>query len=307
MNPKILLVDDEPATLESYEDILSDHGFDTRRALSHEEAIVALETEGPWDVILLDEMLRGSGGSAMATSVLADIAARAPTARTIVITGFATPDLVRTALRAGAWDYLEKDARYLELLLPVRVRHAVEAARERSLRGVATGVIAAELQGAWAAARAPGLDAHRKGRLLEETALLLFRTMKGLDRAEVNLRGDAEEFDIVAPNESDDPILSKEGSFLLVECKNWSRPVDPVALDHFRAKLRDRFRRVQLGILIGVAGFTEGVRNKVASMNNEPQLILLVDGNDLNVWITAADPLAWLKERLRAAVLRGQG
>ena len=131
--------------------------------------------------------------------------------------------------------------------------------------------------------------------------------LQGLDRAEVNLRGDAEEFDIVAPNESDDPILSKEGSFLLVECKNWSRPVDPVALDHFRAKLRDRFRRVQLGILIGVAGFTEGVRNKVASMNNEPQLILLVDGNDLNVWITAADPLAWLKERLRAAVLRGQG
>lgn len=304
MNPKILIVDDDPDVIVTYEEILGDHGYDVASARSREEALTALDQRGPWDVVLLDEKLRGPGGPATATELLVEIASRAPEARTIVITGFATPQLIRSAIAAGAWDYLQKEAEYLSILLPVRVRHAVDAARERRLRKAAPAEVERELRQTWAAATEPGIDSHRKGRLLEETLLLLFRGIAGLNEVSVNRGGRAEEFDVVVTNESTDPILSKEGSFFLVECKNWSRPVDPKEVDYFRNKLKDRFTRVQLGVFVAAAGFTAGVRTKVDRWNNEPQLVLLVDGDDLTEWIDSDDRLVWLKRRVQAAVLR---
>src|SRR5262249_12637686 len=157
-----------------------------------------------------------------------------PEARTLVLTGFATPQLVRSAIAAGAWDYLVKDAAYLGMLLPLRVRHAVEAARERRLRGGSAAGLGREPRQARAAALQPGLDAPCKGRLLEETIALLFRTMPGLSEVSRNPRSTAEEFDLVVLNQSTDPVLAQEGSFFLVECKNWTRPVDPRELDYLR-------------------------------------------------------------------------
>jgi ActR/RegA family two-component response regulator len=304
MNPKILMVDDKPDVLASYADILGSHGFDVHRALSREEALVALRSEGPWDVVLLDERLRGDGGPALATSLLAEIAALSPEARTIVITGFATPQLVRSAIAAGAWDYLEKDANYLHLLLPLRVRHAVDAARERRLRKIAPTDLERELRSTWAAATAPGLDAHKKGRLLEETLSLLFRAIPGLNEVTVNRRGAAEEFDVVVTNDSADRVLAKEGSFILVECKNWSSPVDPDVVTVFRTKLRDRFGRVQLGILVGVSGFTKGVDIRSARQSNDSALVLFLDATDLTAWIDSPDRIAWLRNRVQSAALR---
>ncbi len=304
MNPKILLVDDDSDVLQTYADILDDHGFDVQQARTREEALRTLDQDGPWDVIVLDEKLRGPGGPASATELLAEIAGRAPEARTIVITGFATPQLIRSALAAGAWDYLQKDASYLDLLLPTRVRHAVAAARERRLRGATQTDLERQLRQAWTAALEPGLDAQRKGRLLEETLYLLFRTIPGLNEVSMNRRAAAEELDLIVVNESTDPVLSKEGSFLLVECKNWSRPVTPTELEVFRAKLRDRFARSRLGLLVGVSGFTEGVTTKIARWTNEPQLVVLLDSDDLTAWIDAPDRTDWLKKRLLAAALR---
>lgn len=304
MNPKILLVDDDADVLVTYAEILGDYGFDVQSARSRDEAVSALDTGGPWDVIVLDEKLRGPGGPATATELLAEIAGRAPEARTIVITGFATPELIRSAVAAGAWDYLQKEAPYLSLLLPLRVRHAVEAARERRLRKMEPAEIERELRQTWAAATASGLDANKKGRLLEETVALLFRTIPGLNELSVNRRGTAEEFDVVVTNDSNDAVIGKEGSFILVECKNWSRPVDPRELEYFRSKLRDRFKRARLGLLIGVAGFTRGVSEKLARWNNDAELVLLLDAADLTEWIDAADRVPWLKRRIQAAALR---
>lgn len=304
MNPKILLIDDDPDALLTYAEILGDHGFDVSKALTREAAVAALDEGGPWDVVVLDEYLRGPGGPATATELLLDISTRAPEARTIVISGFATQELVRTAMMAGAWDYLEKDSRYMSLLLPARVRHAVEAAQERRLRKIAPGELERELRQTWIDSQLGGLQAHKKGRLLEQTLSLLFRTIPGLNEVSVNRRGTAEEFDIVVTNDSTDPVMSKEGSFFLVECKNWSAKVDPKELDAFRTKLRDRFGRVRLGLLIGIGGFTEGVATKIARWSNETQLVVLLDAQDLSAWIEADDRVTWLKRKVQAATLR---
>jgi CheY-like chemotaxis protein len=304
VNPKILVIDDDPDTIASYHDILDEHGFELSSARSRQEALTQLQNGGPWDVVLLDEKLSGPGGPASATALLLDIAGRAPEARTIVITGFATPQLVQTALQAGAWEYLEKDHQFLPLLLPLRVRHAVEAARERRISRMGRAEIEGELRRTWAEAQRSEQPAARRGRLLEETVCLLFRTMPGLEDARVNTRAPAEEFDVVAQNASQDEILRKEGPILLVECKNWSGTVTPVEYEYFRAKLRDRFQRATLGILLGMNGFTEGVDTKGARRSNERELILTLDRRDLDGWIDAPDRVAWLRERLFRAMLR---
>lgn len=307
MNPKILLVDDDPEVLTVYEETLGDHGFSVERATTRKRALAALDEQGPWDVVILDEKLSGPGGPATATELLAEIGARAPEARTIVITGFATPQLVRSAIAAGAWDYLQKDPTFLKILLPLRVRHAVEAARERRLRRAGRGEVESELVRSWAAAREHGIPAARKGRLLEDTLALLLRTIPGLEEVNTQRRGAAEEFDVIVTNESTDPVLGKEGSFLLVECKNWSTPADANVLTLFREKLRDRFGRVRLGILVCVGGFTAGVDTRGARAVQDAPLVLCLDADALSEWIDAADRLAWLKRRLQAAVLRSRG
>ena len=249
IDPRILLVDDDPNILTTSAEILGDHGFECQKARSRLEALHAIEHDGPWDVIVLDENLSGPGGPSTATSLLAEIAGLDPAARTIVVTGFATPALVKSALDVGAWDYLQKEALFLGLLLPLRVRHAVEVARERRLRHYAPADLERELRATWTQALAPETTSARKGRLLEETLALLFRTMPGLDNVTVNRRGPAEEFDVVVVNASTDPVLQKEGTLFLVECKNWKAQVDPDALSRFRDKLRNRFDRVKLGFL----------------------------------------------------------
>jgi hypothetical protein len=219
------------------------------------------------------------------------------------LTGFATPQQVQAAILAGAWDYMEKNAGFIDHLLPLRVRHAVEAARERRLRHMAPGEVERQLRESWRDALTES-NHQRKGRLLEETIQLLFRSIPGLHETALNKRSTSEEFDVVVTNNSTDPVLGKEGSFFLVECKNWSRSVEPEVLDYFRSKLKDRFGRCQLGILIGIAGFTRGVLDKLARWNNEPQLILLLDREAVASWLDATDRLSWLKNRIQQSALR---
>lgn len=303
MEPRILVVDDDPSMVQAYRDILEDHGFTLTAVHTREAALEILGREGPWDVVLLDEKLMGAGGPATAASTLLDIAALSPTARTVVITGFATPDLVRDAIQAGAWDYLEKDAPFVKLLLPLRVRHAVEAARERRL-GLDPHELEGELRRQWASVQSGRGTWQERGRWLEETICLLFRTIAGLEDARVNVRTGSEEFDVVVLNASRHPVLQKEGAIFLVECKNWSGKVGPKDLDYLRTKLGDRHGRATLGLLIGVGGFTAGVDEKLARSSNHAQLVVPIDGAALDAWINASDRTEWLVQRVRAAALR---
>jgi hypothetical protein len=80
---------------------------------------------------------------------------------------------------------------------------------------------------------------QRKGRLLEDLLELLLKSIPGFVVAS-RRRGLDEEFDLVVRNEASDPWWSKERSYFLVECKNWSRPCDPKELNHLLAKMQRR-------------------------------------------------------------------
>lgn len=300
MNPRILLVDDDPDVLDSYEDLLRHGGYTFGRARARDEALRLLDAEGPWDVVLLDERLEGPGGGASGAALVGEISARFPDARVLVVTGFPRKELVRDALAAGAWDYLQKDE-FLALLLPQKVRQAADLALTRRIAHASGADRERALRTTWAAARTER-DRNRKGALLEQTMRLLFETLPGLEHVRTNWRSEVEELDLVVRNESADPILSKEGSFWLVECKNWSGKVDPEVVRNLVGKLRERRGRAPLGFLVAVNGFTRAV-DVVAERHDE--LILFLDGDALTAWIDTPDRVGWLKTRLEAAVLRG--
>lgn len=302
MSGRVLLVDDEEVVLDTYAELMESYGFTTGRARSRADVLSALEAES-WDVILLDERLSGSGGPSTAAAILAEIAAVQPHARTIVLTGYASEYLIRAAIAAGAWDYVEKRFEFVNLLLPIRVRHAVEAATQRRRAGMTPDELERTLRDTWRAALQEP-DRHRKGALLEDSLELLFRRTPGFEEVVRNRRSSNEEFDLVVTNASTDPVLAKEGSFFLVECKNWSVRVDPKELTHLVDKLRGRRGRFKLGILVAVHGFTTGVETLLQRQANEDWLVLPLQGSDVTSWIDATDRVGWLRERVRRASLR---
>lgn len=303
MKPLILIIDDTLDFREAYRDMLGDLGYDVQTSASRAEALQRLEQERGWDVILLDEKLSGPGGPSTAASMLQEISSLAPAACTIVITAYMAPKTMRAAIASGAWDYLQKDE-FLEIILPLRVTHAIEAARDRKIRATSPESLEKDLRSTWAEAQQRDLDANVKGRRLEQTLALLFHTLPGLTGVKTNLRNDVEELDLVIANESTDPILQKEGSFILVECKNWSRPVGPEVTAYFEKKLEQRFGRVKLGILIATSGFTAGVDVKLARTANKDMLMILLDASDLSAWIETSDRVGWLKDRILKASMR---
>ena len=141
----------------------------------------------------------------------------------MIVTAFAAPDVIERAFALGAYDYLEK-GRNFTALLRAKVRNASEAVRERRLGELDAGGRETELQAAWIAATTE-TDRPRKGKLLEQFMLLLFRTIPGFHHVRTNVRNEIEEVDLLIRNESQDPLWSKEGPFFLAECKNWSSRV----------------------------------------------------------------------------------
>jgi CheY-like chemotaxis protein len=305
LNPRILLIDDLSDILDSYEDLLRAGDYTFGRARSRDEALTRLDEEGPWDVVLLDERLNGPGGGESATTLIADIGARFPDARVIVITGYARKELVSAALSAGAWDYLQKDE-YLPLLLPTKVRQAADVAVERRLARAAPAEIERALHASWTTART-SRNRHEKGAALEQTLRYLFHTLAGLSHVRTNWSNESEEIDLVVRNESVDPFLQKEGSLWLIECKNWSKPVDPQVVTSFRSKLVDRFGRSRLGIFVAASGFTANVDPVLLRMANNKELIVTIDNDQLQAWIDSANRIEWIKSRIEEAMLRSSG
>lgn len=71
MTARVLIVEDDPASLELATEILSDGGFVVLAARHGEKAIELVKTEAP-DLVLLDLTLAGPGGLAVAQALKED-------------------------------------------------------------------------------------------------------------------------------------------------------------------------------------------------------------------------------------------
>jgi ActR/RegA family two-component response regulator len=297
----ILIVDDDAPFVRIYREIFERDGLLVTAAHTPTEAASALGSAGSeFDVVLLDQKLQGPGGPDTGLDLLDQVGRLAPFAKTIVVTGYATPSAIERALALGAYDYLVKNGAF-EALLRAKVRNAIEVTSARRQIALQEAEVIAALRATWTQV-CTERDRNRKGKLLEDLVKLLFQATPGFGRVTTRLDNGIEEIDIKIDNRSDDPTWKDEGPYLLGECKNWSSRCGANELRSFRAKFATKYNRIHTGFLFAPGGFTREAHEDIRSNKAGTVLIVLVDADDLERWIAADDRLAVLRELHERAV-----
>ncbi len=111
MKPLVLIVDDEPGILTTLSHILEDEGFRTITTRSGEEALKLYRRRRP-SVVFLDIWLPDRDG----LETLKALREMDREASVIMISGHGTAPTAVTAIKMGAFDYLEKPLAYSKVL-----------------------------------------------------------------------------------------------------------------------------------------------------------------------------------------------
>jgi two-component system response regulator AtoC len=121
---QILVVDDEEDLRQAIVELLTVDGFEVHGVATAEQALELL-SQTAFDVLIADNNLPGKSG----IDLLEDTLSRYPEIVGIVITGFGTIETVVQAIKKGAYDYLSKPFKLVELSIMVR-----KGLKERTLR-----------------------------------------------------------------------------------------------------------------------------------------------------------------------------
>ncbi len=122
--PRVLLVDDEPDTLQLLRKILQADGYQISQATNGLEALELLEREKP-DLILLDVVMPGMDGMA----VLETIRQRDPITGVIMVSALSSEELLVRAMFQGADDFVNKP--FALKHIRIRIRQTLEKSRLR--------------------------------------------------------------------------------------------------------------------------------------------------------------------------------
>jgi len=116
----ILLVEDDDSQREALAGILHQEGYEVEAVADGETALTRLR-EGAFDLVLADLLLPGLSG----LDLLSQIVRHWPETKCIILTGFATVKNSVSAMRMGAYDYLQKpvDPQELRLLVQRALEH----------------------------------------------------------------------------------------------------------------------------------------------------------------------------------------
>lgn len=120
----VLVVDDEIDIRDIISDILKDEGFQCRTAADSDQAFKAIAEKVPHAVIL-DIWLQGSNLDGL--GILEIVKKQFPLMPVIVISGHGTIETAVSAIKMGAYDYLEKPFTHDKLIL--MLKRACEAAK----------------------------------------------------------------------------------------------------------------------------------------------------------------------------------
>ena len=146
MGLAVLLIEDEGVLAKNIARYLERQGVEARTAATARDGLGAYADYGP-DVVLLDLNLPDASG----LSVLAQIRARDPSAKVIVMTGHGSVETAVEAMKAGAWDYVTKPVALGEIRLLIekaagqeRMETTLSYYRGREARGGGAAAILGE-------------------------------------------------------------------------------------------------------------------------------------------------------------------
>ena len=137
MSADILIVDDEADIRDLISGILQDEGHRTRLARDSDEALRAIEDRRP-SLVVLDIWLQGSRYDGL--EVLSIIKRAHPDLPVVIISGHGNIETAVTAIKRGAYDYIEKPFKSDRLILVTlraleasQLRREVRELKERSV------------------------------------------------------------------------------------------------------------------------------------------------------------------------------
>lgn len=301
---RILIVDDDPQFVDAYRTLLRDDGYEVDAVGTEAEARRRFAEPG-WSVILVDQKLRGPGGPNAGLDLAADAALKAPGAKVIIATAYAEPAAIERAFELGVYDYLQKDQFFVHFLR-AKVRNAMETWRARARAAQTAAERQEKIVETWKRAREEK-NAQTKGALLETLMELLFSSIQGFEYVRSNRQNELEEIDVLVQNNSTDPFWQKEGSYLLIECKNWSSKVGVNELSLFQQKVERRYDRSKLGFFVAMSGYAETTKIEEWTRRGGNSLVVLLQSEDLETLVQSHDRNATLKEFHARAVVAGKG
>ena len=114
-NANILVVEDDTLVSKGFETVLKGEGYQVTALRSGEEALEILEKDR-FHLVLTDLMLGGIDG----LTILKETKKISPTTLVVVITGYESMDSIIRALKDGAYDYLIKPCKDIDLKMTVK-------------------------------------------------------------------------------------------------------------------------------------------------------------------------------------------
>jgi two-component system, NtrC family, response regulator AtoC len=124
---RVLVVDDEENLRLVLKTLLRRHGYEVESAGTGEEALKLVESFGP-DVVLTDVRMPKMGG----LDLLATLKNTGNDATVIVMSAYGNMDLAIDAMKAGAYDYVQKPFKHDEVVLALRKAEEREALRREN-------------------------------------------------------------------------------------------------------------------------------------------------------------------------------
>ena len=112
---KVLVIDDDELVLKMMKEALESEMYQALATADGPQGITIYKQQRP-DLVLLDLGLPSMSG----IEVLREIRSFDPKARVIVVSGYGASESVSSAIRYGAWDFVEKSVELSELLKKVR-------------------------------------------------------------------------------------------------------------------------------------------------------------------------------------------
>jgi len=125
----IHIIDDEPIIYEVLQDLLTSEGYEVEISTNGEEALEKYASQN-FDLTLLDLLMPGMDG----IEVLKRLKKMDPSAVVIIITAYASIESAISAMKMGAFDYIQKPFKHAELLLIVQRAIAHKRLQEENLR-----------------------------------------------------------------------------------------------------------------------------------------------------------------------------
>ena len=146
------------------------------------------------------------------------------------------------------------------------------------------------------------MSAQEKGDSLEKLMAALFAQFPGFNVHETKVHSETEEMDLVILNGSQDPIFSKDGPIIIVECKNWTAKTGRPEFSILESKIRNRHRRCTIAFLVSWSGFTDTTWREHLRSSRENYVIVCLEGRDIRRTALAGNFPDFLRQATLAAL-----